>query len=325
MKRREFVCGAVALLAPLAAPAQQPVGSFRIGFLSSGRQPANASADAFLGALTERLRELGPNQRFTLEARYAEGNVGRLPALARELAGLQVDALLAAGNPAVDAARRATRTIPIVMLSADPVAAGFVPSLGRPGGNLTGLTVDAGLAIWGKRLQLLRECVPALRRVGVISRTGGRQGSWVKELDAAASRMALGIVHAGAKNAGDFPAAFAALDEARIDALLASDSPLYFQYRRLIIDFAARKRLPAIHAYREAVEDRGLMSYGVEIGALYEKAADYLDRILKGAKPADLPIEQPTKFEFAINLRAAKALGIEVPQSLLIRADRVIE
>jgi len=326
-RRRFLVAAGTLVLAPLAAEAQPAQKAYRLGFLSSGRAPGAADANRHLAALSERLQELGYAQgtNIAIEARYAEGKLERLPALAAELVALDVDAILAAGNPAVNAARRATTGIAIVMISADPVAAGFVPSLSRPGANLTGLSVDAGLAIWGKRLQLLKECAPAIRRVGVLSRTGGRQGAWVRPLDAVASRLGVSLVHAATSSKRDFPAAFDALAAARADALLTSDTPLHVQYRKLIIEFAARKRLPAVFAYAEAAVDGGLLAYGVDITAVYRDAAAYVDRILRGARPADLPIEQPTTFELVVNLKAAKALGLTIPPSVLLSADRVID
>lgn len=324
-RRRFLIAAGTLVCAPLVAEAQPARKTYRLGYLSSGRWIDRQSA--YLAALAERLQELGYAQGANLgiDARYAEGKLERLPALAGELVALDVDAILAAGNPAVNAARRATTGIAIVMISADPVAAGFVPSLSRPGANLTGLTVDGGLAIWGKRLQLLKECAPAIRRVGVLSRTGGRQGAWVPELDAVAGRLGVSLAHAATMSEREFPSAFDSLGAMQVDALLTSDTPLHFQYRNRIIEFAAEKRLPAVYAYREAAVDGGLLAYGVDITALYRDAADYVDRILKGTKPADLPIQQPTKFELAVNLKAAKALGLTIPPSVLLSADRVID
>ena len=325
--RRRFLAGAGALAAARVARAQPARKAYRLGFLSSGRAPGAADGNRNLAALGERLQELGYAQGtdLAIEARYAEGKLERLPALAGELVALDVDAILAAGNPAVNAARRATAGIAIVMISADPVAAGFVPSLSRPGANLTGLTVDGGLAIWGKRLQLLQECAPAIRRVGVLSRTGGKQGAWVRELDTVAGRLGVSLAHAATRSERDFPSAFDSLGAMRVDALLTSDTPLHFQYRNRIIEFAEGKRLPAVYAYREAAVDGGLLAYGVDITALYRGAADYVDKILKGTKPADLPIEQPTTFELTVNLKAARALGLTIPPAVLVSANRVLD
>ncbi len=239
VRRRQFVIAASTLvLAPLVAEAQPARKTHRLGFLSSGRAPGAADGNRYLAALGERLQVLGYAKgiNIAIEARYAEGKLERLPALAGELVALDVDAILAAGNPAVSAARRATTGIAIVMISADPVAAGFVPSLSRPGANLTGLTVDGGLAIWGKRLQLLKECAPAIRRVGVLARTGGKQGAWMRALDTVAGRLGVSLAHAATSSEWDFPPAFDLLGAMQVDALLTSDTPLHFQYRNRIIE-----------------------------------------------------------------------------------------
>ncbi|HUF30254.1 MAG TPA: ABC transporter substrate-binding protein [Gemmatimonadaceae bacterium] len=240
-----MIAASTLVLAPLAAEAQPARKTHRLGFLSSGRAPGAADGNRYLAALGERLQVLGYAKgiNIAIEARYAEGKLERLPALAGELVALDVDAILAAGNPAVSAARRATTGIAIVMISADPVAAGFVPSLSRPGANLTGLTVDGGLAIWGKRLQLLKECAPAIRRVGVLSRTGGKQGASMRELDTVAGRLGVSLAHAATSSEWDFLPAFDLLGAMQVDALLTSDTPLHFQYRNRIIEFAAGKRL----------------------------------------------------------------------------------
>jgi putative ABC transport system substrate-binding protein len=300
----------------------------RIGLLSSGRPPGGDAVDPYLAALIAALRELGYTEgtNLKIEPRRAGGDLYRLPALAAELVALNVEVILAGGNPAVDAARRATQTIPIVMVSSDPVRAGFVQSLSRPGGNLTGLSIDAGLAVWGKRLQLLKEAAPQVSRVAVLSRTGGRQGAWVPILEEAAHRLGFVLLHAGAKRSEDFVSAFAAMSARQPDALIAGDTPLNLLYRKPIIEFAALHRLPDIHGYREAAEDGALMSYGfgIDMAAVYRQAASYIDRILRGAIPGDLPIQQPTQFSLAINLKTAAALGLTIPPSLLVRADRII-
>lgn len=311
------------------AQAQQAARVYRMGLLSIGSSPGrDAPADPYRAALSARLQELGYSEgtNLRIEARRAGGNLDRLPALAAELVALKVDLILAAGSPAVDAARRATQTIPIVMLSADPVALGFVRSLSRPGGNLTGLSTDAGLAVWGKRLQLLKEAAPRTRRVAVLTRTGGQGGgAWVPELDRAAQQLGLVLVHAGARRSDDLPAAFATLSAQQPDALFASDTPLMFQYRKSIIEFAARHRLPDIHGYREAAEDGALMSYGIDLVAAFRQMASYVDRLFQGARPADLPIEQPTKFELVVNSKTARALGLNIPPSLQLQAGQVLE
>lgn len=315
------------LAAPAEGQAQQLPKVYEVGILSSARPPSPGAEDPYLAALSARLRELGyvDGGNLRIRVRRAAGDLDRLPGLAAQLVALKVDVILAAGNPATDAARKATRAIPIVMLSADPVAAGFVRSLAHPGGNLTGLSTDAGLAMWGKRLELLKQAAPNVIRVAVLSRTGGRQGAWVGELERAARRLGVALIHVETRRSVDFPRAFEAMRIERPDALIASDTPLHVQYRKLILEFTARERLPDVHAYRESAEDGGLISYGVDIVDLYHRAAAYVDRLLKGTPPAELPVEQPVKFDLVINLKTAKSLGLTIPPSMLLRADRVIE
>ena len=317
------------LVSPLVGgQAEQSAKVRKVGVLSSGRAPApGASPDPYLSALAARLQELGYSERTNLRmhVRRAAGDLDRLLALAAQLVALEVDVIVAAGNPATDAARKATRTIPIVMLSADPVAAGFVRSLAHPDGNLTGLSTDAGLAMWGKRLELLKQAAPGITRVAVLSRSGGQQGAWVAEIERAAGRLGVVLIHAGAQRSGDFRDAFDAMKIEQPDALIASDTPLNNHYRKLIIDFTGSQRLPDVHAYREAAEDGALMSYGIDIVDLYHRAASYVDRLLKGAPPAALPIEQPVKFDLVVNLKTARTLGLTLPPSILLSADRVIE
>jgi len=226
------------------------------------------------------------------------------------------------GNPAALAAQQATSTIPVVMaLSGDPVGAGIVPRLG----NVTGMSVNAGPEIHAKRLELLKQAVARISRVGVISRAGGLGQPWHALLRTAAESLNVALVDVQVASPGDYPAAFATLSRERVDALFASDTPLNFHNQRLIIDFPAKQRLPAVYAGRESVEAGGFMGYGVDVLDVYRRAAGYVDRILRGTKPADLPVEQPTRFELVINLKTAKALGLTIPQSILIRADQVIE
>lgn len=329
MNRRDTVLALVAFgAAPFAARADRSGRAYRVGLLSSGRSPGRNLVDPYFSALAAALKDLGyaEGRNLKIEARRAGGNLDRLPALAAELVALNVEVILAGGNPAVDAARRATQTIPIVMVSSDPVRAGFVQSLSRSGGNLTGLSIDAGLEVWGKRLQLLKEAAPQVSRVAVLSRTGGRQGAWVPVLEEAARRIGFVLLHAGAKRSDDFVSAFATMAAGQADALIASDTPLNLLYRKRIIEFAALHRLPDIHGYREAAEDGALMSYGsgIDMAEIYRQAASYIDRILRGAMPGDLPIQQPTQFSLAINLKTAAALGLTIPPSLLVRADTII-
>jgi putative ABC transport system substrate-binding protein len=329
INRRAFLAIATAALAPRAAEAKEGK-RYRVGLLSSGR-PAppgpGESRDRLLTIFAERMKSMGytEGENLQIEPRWAQGDLDRLPVLAAQLVASRVDVILAAGNPAVEAARSATSSVPIVMLAANPVAAGFVESLSRPGVTLTGLSVDAGAGIWGKRMALLKEAAPKIARVAVLSRSGGRKGAWVREVESVAARLGVVLVHAGVERRQEFSAAFAVVSAGRPDALLVSDTPLNFQDRRLIIEFARREGLPDIHGYREAAADGGLLAYGVDIADLYRRAASYVSRLLNGASPRDLPIEQPTKFELVINLKTAKALGLTMPPSLLLRADQVIE
>jgi len=316
---------ALAIAGSLPARAERAAKVYRLGLLSGG---TFESGRPYRAALLERLQQLGYSvgSNLRIEFRGAGGDTLRLPALAKELVNANSDVIIAAGNPAVDAASKATRTIPIVMVTGDPVAVGFVRSLSRPDGNLTGVTTDTGVALWGKRLQLLKEAAPKSRRVAVLTRTGGAAGKqYFAELESAAQRLGLVLIHAGAKRSEDLPAAFATFGAQQPDALFVSETPLNLLERRAIIEFAVKHHLPDIHGYREAAEDGALMSYGLDLMEVYRQLASYVDRLFKGVKPADLPVEQPTKCELIINTKAAKALGLEIPRSLLLRADRLIE
>jgi putative tryptophan/tyrosine transport system substrate-binding protein len=320
------------LAAPLTAEAQQPGKVWRIGILSTLTAGDISGADPphpHIRMLVQRLRELGwvYGQNLVTEPRGAGGQLARFPALAEELVRARVDVIVTTGgNPAALAAKQATSTIPVVMaLSADPVGAGLVPHLARPGGNITGMSGSAGPEIYTKRLELLKETAPGVSRVGVMSRAGGQRQPWHGLLHTAAGTLNVALVTVGVASPGDFPAAFATLERERVDALLVSDATLNFHHHRRIVDFASKERLPAVYAFREAVEAGGLMGLGIDILDMYRRAAGYVDRILRGAKPGDLPIEQPTKFELVINLKTAKALGLTIPPSVLARADEVIQ
>jgi putative tryptophan/tyrosine transport system substrate-binding protein len=334
MDRRRFLLTLLAgtLAAPLAAGAQQAVRVYRIGVLStiavtdiSGPNPTNPH----MRTLLQRLGELGwvYGQNLITEPRGADGKLERFPALAGELVRAGVDVIVTVGgNPAALAAKQATSAIPVVMASsADPVGTGIVPHLARPGGNITGMTVDAGPEIYMKRLELLKSAAPGVSRVGVISRAGGMGQPWHRLLRTSADALNVALVDVQVASPEDFPAAFAILRRERVDALLVSDASLNYHHRRLITDFASSHRLPTVYAFREAVETGGLMGLGVDILDVYRRAAGYVDKILRGASPADLPVEQPTKFELVINLKTAKALGLTIPPSLLAQADQVIE
>jgi len=330
--RRQFLIATGALFtAPLAAEAQQAGKVYRIGILLGaspvselvGPEPRHRPTAAFM----QRLRELGYiyGQNLQTEPRSAEGQPERLPELAEELVRLRVDVIVAATSGAARALKEATQTIPIVMSSVpDPVGMGLVASLARPGGNVTGLSLDPGTDIHRKRLELLREAVPGLSRVAFVTTMPFWQAIG-EEMQRAARAQGIILVHADVSTAGHFDAAFAAIVRERADALLAPETALNYVHRHRLAAFAAARRLPAIYGFRESADAGGLMTYGVDVNDLFRRAADYADRILKGAKPADLPVEQPTKFELVINAKAARELGIALPQSLLLRADRVIE
>ena len=314
------------LVAPFAAEAQQAPGIAKIGLLSVTTPAVLApSIEAFRHALRERGHLEG--RTFVLEIRYAEGRSDRLPGLARELIGRKVGVILATSDVVIAAVKRETQTIPIVMvISTDPVGTGFAASLARPGGNITGLT-NISSELSGKRLGLLREAVPGLSRVAALWNPELR-GSLLdyKETEGMARSLHLELQSVEVSRTEDLDGAFSAITNQRAQALvLAGTNPIGFMNRGTLVAFAQRNRLPVMYPTREFVDAGGLMSYGPSLPDLFRHAAIYVDRILRGAKPADLPIEQPTKFELVINLKTAKALGLTIPQSLLLRADEVIQ
>ena len=307
------------------ADAQQAKKVPRIGFLLA---PSRSAVSESLDAFRQGLRELGyvEGQNILVEYRYAEGKFDRLPDLAAELVRLKVDVIVAAGGSvAIVAAKDAANTIPIVMTGTiDPVASGFVASLARPGNNITGLTVG-GPELYGKRLELLKETVPRVSRVAVFwGRTTPAGPLYLKEMRDPAQALGLKIQSLEVRSPKDLEGAFQAAAKERAGALTVGPDPLLTANRKQIVELAAKNRLPAIYPWREYVEDSGLMSYAPKLADLYRRAATYVDKILKGAKPADLPVEQPTKFELVINLKAAKQIGLTIPPNVLARADRVI-
>jgi len=312
--------GAGALAAPLAF-AQQPAKIPRVGYLvlrEAGLQ----------GKFQQGLRDLGyvEGRNIVVEYRSAGGKEERLPALAAELVGLKVDVLVAPDPPSYTAAIKATKTIPIVIrASGDPVAAGLVASLAHPGGNVTGVfTLYTELN--GKRLELLKEAVPGTSRVMVLwNHWSAEAKSSLETVERAARTLGLQLVPVEVRGAGDFEAAFKTAARERANALLVLRAPLIVSNAALIAGLAAKARLPAMYDEAGYTEAGGLMSYGASLPELYRHTATYVDKILKGAKPADLPVEQPTKFEMVVNMKTAKALGIKIPNSILVRADRVIE
>ena len=330
MNRKITVLTLCAMLLALCLPAeaQQPKKVPRIGYLSP-LDPATDSARAEGIRLALRERGYIEGQNIAIEYRYAEGKRDRFPDLAAELVRLNVDVIVVAGERAVRAAMNATKTIPIVLAGAglDPVEAGHVGSLARPGGNITGITsLNKDLA--GKRLELLKEAVPKLARVAVIyDPTIPPSVLWVKEaLPVEARALKLSVQPWEVRSTNDVEKVFAALGKQRPDGLdVLAAGPLMRANRKRIVGFALKSRLPSMFAESESVEAGGLMSYGVDIADSYRRVAYYVDRILKGAKPADLPVEQPTKFELVINLKTAKQIGLTIPQSMLYRANKVIK
>jgi len=323
---RTVTLGLGLLLTPLVADAQEPGKIPRVGSLG----PRNRSDGApFLNAFARGLRELGwvEGKNIVIEHRWAEGRSERLPQLAAELVRLNVDVILVANTPGAIAAKNVTSTIPIVMaISADPVKLGLVESLARPGGNVTGLSFDVDLQIVNKGLELLQQAVPNLRRVAVLSNPGNPgHGLAVQNVKAAARALGVQLQFLEARSPYDFESAFAAMARERAGGLLVVPDSTFGLHRKRLQELAAKGRLPAMYGFREHAEAGGLMSYGVDVSDNFRRAAAYVDKILKGAKPADLPVEQPTKFELVINLKTAKALGLTIAPSLLARADQVIE
>ena len=313
------------LLAPgFPAQAQQPAGIPRIGILI----PDSASViSARLEAFRRRLRDLGyvEGKNIVIEIRYADGKRDRLPDLAAELVGLKVDVIVTSASGVLPA-KKASATTPIVFAMApDPVGTGLVSSLARPGGNITGLSVMAP-DLDGKRLELLKEAFPKIVRVAFLWDAGVSQGnSTLTDMEAAAKALRLKLLSLEVRSLDDFDSAFARAKRDGAQALITSIGGLLVTQQRQVLDFAAKNRFPAMYPYSEFVEAGGLMSYAPNQADLWRRAADYVDKILKGAKPADLPVEQPTKFEFVINLKAAKQIGVTVPPNVLARADRVIK
>jgi putative ABC transport system substrate-binding protein len=323
--RRLFIAGVVGAISAARLGAEgQPARVARVGFLASQAVTAES-----LQALKKGLSDLGwvEGTTLTLEVRAGDGDPGRLLALAAELVRLPVDVLVASATPASLAARDATATVPIVSVyTLDPVALGLVASLARPGGNITGLsTLSLGYA--GKMLELLRSVVPKATRVAVLGDpTNPSHAIYWRQLDAAARTLRLTLVRADARRPEELDAALARIAASRgAQGLLVMHQPLTFVHRARIVKVAGEHRLPAVYGSREAAEDGGLMAFGPSLPAIFRRAAAFVDKILKGAKPADLPVEQPTEFELILNLRAAKALGLTIPPALLARAQAVIE
>jgi ABC-type uncharacterized transport system substrate-binding protein len=330
MRRREFITllGGAAASWPLAARAQQPsrVRVPKIGYLS----PVSASS-GFLAyeMFRQGLRELGyvDATNIVIEYRFADGQFDRLPALAAELVQLKVDVIVTAVTQASLAARDATKTIPIVIAGvSDPVGSGLIENLARPGGNITGTSSQTSEVV-GKSLELLKEVIPGIVRVAALWNPSNVvfQTKMLKEAEMAAAALRIQLKVFGGRDADELGGAFTAIAHEHADALLVLADPFLISRQKNIVDFALKQRLPAIYATKEHAMVGGLMTYGPNINGQFRRAAAYVDRILKGAKPSDLPVEQPTQFELAINLKTAKVLGLDIPPTLLARADEVIE
>ena len=332
MKRRRFLTVALAggFTAPWSVYAQQAgpsgmEGLPRIGYLAEGRQEPGRDQRMF----EDGLREHGylPGTNVTIVRRFADNRLERLPALAAELVRLQVAVIVAPSQRGAMAARRATNAIPIVMvLGIDPIRQGLIETLARPGRNVTGLTVDPGPEIIAKRLQLLREIIPGARTVGLLTEPPpGAQSQRLAPLEAAARIAGVSLIRQEVQRSTDLPAAFASISRAGASAILVSGASLLYLSRNEVTRLAIKHRLPAIYPLGVYVEAGGMISYGIDMLDLFRRAGGYVARILKGATPADLPVEQPTKFELIINLKTAHALGLTIPPSLLARADQIID
>ena len=328
MNRRDTVLALVALAAAArsrASLAQQPGKVWRVGFLS----PTSASVNPqYTGAFLKGMRDLGyvEGKNLVIEWRYADGKYDRLPGLAAELVQLKVDVIVAAGSPAISAAQKATTTIPIVMATTgDPVGSGFVKSLARPGGNITGLSNMAG-DTGAKLVELLHSAVAKGSRVAVlVTPTSTTYGAIVESVQAGAQRAGVKTLVAEASSPQEIENAFSMIARENADAVIVVAASLFDLQKRQIAELALKYRIPSMFGNRANVEAGGLMSYGRRLTDNYRRAASYVDKILKGAKPGDLPVEQPVWFELVVNLKTAKALGLTIPQSLLLRADEVIQ
>jgi putative tryptophan/tyrosine transport system substrate-binding protein len=330
VRRREFMAGvgAVACARPPASFAQQAAKIARIGFLVSGSvhsSPARRTREA----VRQGLRDFGyvEGQNITIEYRSADGNFDRLPELAAELIRLDVEVIIATPSPAAVAAKNATAAIPIVMINVgDPVGLGLVASLGHPGANVTGLSFGVGMDTFGKALELLKDAVPDLHRVAILwNPTNPAHALALEALKVAAQKVGAELELVSARARDEFQSAFATVANARARALMVVSDAMFSIHAEPLAELALKYKLPSMHGLREEVEAGGLMSYGPNSADHWRRAATFVDKILKGARPADLPVQQPTNFELVINLRTARALGLTIPPTLLARADEVIE
>ena len=326
--RIHATCGivALALLAGVvAAEAQVAARAHRVGFLGNSTEALEAN---LVGPFREGLRRFGyvEGGNVSIEYRWAEGQYDRFPALIADLLALKVDVIVTAGTPAALAVKRATASVPLVMVAVgDPVGTGLVASLSHPGGNITGLT-SISTEMDGKRLELLREVIPGVSHVAVLwNASSPLQVLAEKQTQTAAQGFQMKVLSLGVRGEGDLDGAFATIAREHPGGLLVLADRLFLHHRARIMDFAARQRLPGVHAYRELVVAGGLMSFGPSYADMHRRAAYFVDRILKGARPATLPVERPATFELVVNLRAAKALGLTIPQTVLLRATEVIQ
>jgi ABC-type uncharacterized transport system substrate-binding protein len=321
MDRRTFV-GTLAgglMIGRSIADAQPASKTYRVGFLLGATRESVAS---LFNALRDGMRDLGyvEGRNLVFEQRYAAGDMGKLPELAAELVAMRVDVIVTGTNLHVAAVRRATTTVPVVMVFVeDPVGSGFVASLSRPGGNVTGLSAEASSELWGKYLTLLKEVVPRLSRVGVIGQVSSKVG--FAELATASRKLGIALEVADLQSPRDLDGAFDAVVAKHVEAVLLVVGPLTYLLMQPIADLAIKHRLPTITNAVQYTQAGLLMSYGPNLDDLYRRAASYVDKILRGANPGDLPVEQPSHFELTISLRTAKTLGLTIPQSLLVRAD----
>jgi putative ABC transport system substrate-binding protein len=327
MKWRQFlsaVCGAILVL-PAGAVGQNADTLRRIGFLGNSTAALEAN---LIGPFREGLRNLGyvEGKNLIIEWRWAEGKYKRFPTLISELIAQKVEVIITAGTPATLAVKKATKSVPLVMVAVgNPVGNGIVPSLARPGGNITGLT-SISTEMDGKRLELLKEAVPNVSYVAVLwNAASPLQVLAEKQVQIAARTMNMKVLSLGVRTKEEIEASFATMIREKPNALLVLADRLFLHHRKLIMDFAARQRLPGVHAYKELVDVGGLMSYGPSYEEMHRRAAYFVDKILKGARPGNLPVEKPRKFDLKVNLKAAKGLGLTIPRTILRRASEVIE
>jgi putative ABC transport system substrate-binding protein len=326
LNRRESLVALLLLGAAPVALGQSQGRVRRIGYIQTATP---AEQEHLTKAFDEALRELGyaEGRNVAIERRFAWGRQERLPELAAELVRLDVEVIVTGANPVIAAVQKATATIPVVMAtSRDPVGSGFVRSLAHPGGNVTGLTGDPTPEVQGKRLELLKEAMPRAARVAILwNPLAPAAAIYRGETEHAARQLGMSVLAVEARGRNDFDAAFAAMAQGRADAVVVLPDPVFFTARKQVVELATQYLLPSMYHAREVVEIGGFMSYGASLTDQFRRAAVYVDRILKGARPGDLPVEQAAKLELAINLKTARALGITIPRSLLLRADRVIE